>query len=215
MTDRPPLDDLDAEPEPERWCCSGNAEDCPLCDTRTLPYPWICPGHPDTEANRQRVQAAHEAPTPAPWPQLEAHAFNAVQPALREAGEWLRLSSRRAVARAVLAAVQPHLAVHYQNAVDAAVAAEARAEQAENRLRLAHQARRGKEQQLDDVRRALCDIGFMGDDDPYSHADLADVIRQNGQAPLGPSTHNAGPSVREAAEADRRWWNGEKAGEQL
>jgi hypothetical protein len=57
-----------------------------------------------------------------------------------------------------------------------------RAETAETRLRLAHEARRGKEHQLDDVRRALCDIGFMDDDDPYSHADLADVIRQNGQA---------------------------------
>jgi hypothetical protein len=52
----------------------------------------------------------------------------------------------------------------------------------QNRLRLAHQARRAKEHQLDDVRRALCDIGFMDDDDPYSHADLADVIRQHGSA---------------------------------
>lgn len=24
----------------------ANAEDCPRCDTDTLPYPWICPGHP-------------------------------------------------------------------------------------------------------------------------------------------------------------------------
>lgn len=57
-----------------------------------------------------------------------------------------------------------------------------RAERAETRLRLAHQARRGKEHQLDDVRRALCDAGFMKDDDPYGHADLADVIRQVGEA---------------------------------
>lgn len=56
-----------------------------------------------------------------------------------------------------------------------------RAETAEHRLRLAHQARRAKEHQLDDIRRALCDAGLMEDDDPYSHADLADVIRQNGQ----------------------------------
>ncbi|MFI0268594.1 hypothetical protein [Streptomyces luteogriseus] len=49
----------------------------------------------------------------------------------------------------------------------------------QKRLRLAHQARRAKEHQLDDIRRALCDIGFMEDDDPYSHADLADVIRRN------------------------------------
>ena len=58
----------------------------------------------------------------------------------------------------------------------------------ETRLRLAHKARRAKEHQLDDIRRALCDIGFMEDDDPYSHADLADVIRQNGQALLEQKT---------------------------
>ncbi len=55
MTDRPSLEDLDTAPEPARWCCAGNAEDCPLCDTRTLPYPWICPGHPDTPVNRARA----------------------------------------------------------------------------------------------------------------------------------------------------------------
>lgn len=52
----------------------------------------------------------------------------------------------------------------------------------QNRLRLAHKARRAKEHQLDDIRRALCDAGFMADDDPYGHADLADVIRQVGEA---------------------------------
>ncbi|MFJ6069099.1 hypothetical protein ACIQHU_39420 [Streptomyces tendae] len=70
-----------------------------------------------------------------------------------------------------------------------------RAERAETRLRLAHQARRGKEHQLDDVRRALCDIGFMEDDDPYSHADLADVIRQ-----VGETLSERLPSVREQRE---------------
>ncbi|MFF9118317.1 hypothetical protein ACF09Y_22405 [Streptomyces massasporeus] len=54
---QPTLEDLDAEPEPARWCCNGNAEDCRLCDTTTLPYPWICPGHPDTAENRARSQA--------------------------------------------------------------------------------------------------------------------------------------------------------------
>jgi len=53
----------------------------------------------------------------------------------------------------------------------------------QNRLRLAHKARRAKEHQLDGIRRALCDAGFMEDDDPYSHADLADVIRQVGDEP--------------------------------
>ncbi|MEU9310903.1 hypothetical protein [Streptomyces sp. NPDC048256] len=93
-----------------------------------------------------------------------------------------------------------------------------RAEVAENRLRLAHQARRAKEHQLDDIRRALCDIGFMDDDDPYSHADLADVIRQNGRVLLemreGAETPapDAGPSVTECGANDRRWPL-EKAGE--
>lgn len=57
-----------------------------------------------------------------------------------------------------------------------------RAETAEHRLDLAHQARRAKEHQLDDIRRALCDAGYIRDDDPYSHADLADVIRQTAPA---------------------------------
>lgn len=56
----------------------------------------------------------------------------------------------------------------------------------QEKLRLAHQARRAKEHQLDDVRRALCDAGFMEDDDPYGHADLADVIRQVGEAAQRP-----------------------------
>lgn len=56
----------------------------------------------------------------------------------------------------------------------------------QNRLRLAHKERRAKEHQLDDIRRALCDAGFMEDDDPYGHADLAEVIRQVGEADLAP-----------------------------
>lgn len=48
----------------------------------------------------------------------------------------------------------------------------------QNRLRLAHQARRAKERQLDDVRHALMDVGVIEEGDPYSHAALADVIRQ-------------------------------------
>lgn len=39
----------------ERWCCSGNAEECCLCDTASLPYPWICPGHSDTPENREKA----------------------------------------------------------------------------------------------------------------------------------------------------------------
>ncbi|MGW9397296.1 hypothetical protein [Streptomyces sp. NPDC055642] len=62
MTDRPDLEDPDSIPESVRWCCSGNAEDCPLCDTAALPYPWICPGHPDTAENRHRSQMAAAEP---------------------------------------------------------------------------------------------------------------------------------------------------------
>lgn len=29
-----------------------------------------------------------------------------------------------------------------------------------------------------------------------------------------PPAHNAGPTIAECAEADRRWWGGEKTGEQ-
>jgi hypothetical protein len=56
----------------------------------------------------------------------------------------------------------------------------------QKRLQLAHQARRAKEHQLDGIRRALCDVGLIEDDDPYSHADLEDVIRQAGGALTGP-----------------------------
>jgi hypothetical protein len=52
-------------------------------------------------------------------------------------------------------------------------------------LHQAHERRRAKEQQLDGIRRALCDIGAMTDDDPYSHADLEDVIRRR---PARPAT---------------------------
>lgn len=73
-----------------------------------------------------------------------------------------------------------------------------RAETAENRLRLAHQARRAKEHQLDGIRRALCDIGAIQDGDPYSHADLEDVIRQ-----LGSIDEQPGPTATEATEPAR------------
>lgn len=76
----------------------------------------------------------------------------------------------------------------------------------QNRLRRAHEARRAKEHQLDGIRRALCDAGFMEDDDPYGHADLPDVIRQAGQ--LSASLRASNPAVpiadALAAEAHRR-----------
>ncbi|GGS96571.1 hypothetical protein [Streptomyces violaceus] len=58
MTDRPTLEDLDAVPEPSRWCCNGNAEDCALCTDPNPPYPFLCPGHPEPAANRRDLLAA-------------------------------------------------------------------------------------------------------------------------------------------------------------
>lgn len=60
-------------------------------------------------------------------------------------------------------------------------------------------ARRAKEHQLDGIRRALCDAGFMEDDDPYSHADLADVIRQAGEL-VGPLLAEVAAARQFAAE---------------
>ncbi|NUS89378.1 MAG: hypothetical protein HOY75_43435 [Streptomyces sp.] len=45
----------------------------------------------------------------ADWTQLEARAFNAVGSAVRQAGEWLPLSARRAVANAVLGAAREQI----------------------------------------------------------------------------------------------------------
>lgn len=104
--------------------------------------------------------------------------------------------------------------------------AEAERDELRKRVRLAHQARRLKEHQLDGIRRALCDIGVIQDDDPYSHADLEDVIRQLGHpdeqrasepaaldvrpaddtTPAEPApAHDGGPSVAECRDVDRRW----------
>lgn len=69
----------------------------------------------------------------------------------------------------------------------------------EHRLRLAHTARRAKEHQLDDIRRALCDAGLMQDDDPYGHADLADVIRQVGAAEAESASAPTGPVLDRTA----------------
>lgn len=69
----------------------------------------------------------------------------------------------------------------------------------ENRLRRAHQARRAKEHQLDGVRRALCDAGFMEEDDPYGHADLDEVVRQAGTL-VGPLLAEVAAARKFAAE---------------
>lgn len=71
------------------------------------------------------------------------------------------------------------------------------------RLSLAHQARREREHLLDGIRRALCDVGVMRDDDPYGHRDLADVIRQC--LPTERPTGAAAATVQHRAGPDATW----------
>ncbi|MET7713720.1 hypothetical protein [Streptomyces sp. NPDC005407] len=80
------------------------------------------------------------------------------------------LAAERETSRRLLAQRQEMAAERY--------AWQERGDKAEHRLRLAHEARRAKAAQLDEIKRAMLDVGLMDDDDPYSHADLADVIRQ-------------------------------------
>lgn len=80
---------------------------------------------------------------------------------------------------------QPTTDAELRDQLKAAITALGKSEtelaQYRRRNRLAHKARRAKEHQLDGIRRALCDIGAIQDDDPYGHADLENVIRQAGQ----------------------------------
>jgi hypothetical protein len=62
----------------------------------------------------KRKQDAEQAANP--WPALRAAAFNAVGPVLKARGEWLRLTSRRAVADAALAAIEELLDVGEEQA---------------------------------------------------------------------------------------------------
>lgn len=163
MTDRPARDELDATP----WCCNGNAEDCVLCTDPNPPYPFLCPGHPLSASNQRLVgEAVQEATLDTCRPvEVDGETVR-----VRGAGE-LTEEGQEAVAALVRVAKARFVAE-----------APEQVGVLQTRLRAAHKARRAKEHQLDDIRRALCDAGFMEDDDPYSHADLADVIRQAGEA---------------------------------
>ncbi|GHJ04758.1 hypothetical protein TPA0906_66230 [Streptomyces olivaceus] len=87
-------------------CCKRPVLELPLRDRISSEEPVTCPGPVRVPA--EWYDAPELAPTQ-PWTQLEARAFNSVLPALRVAGEWLPLIARRAVARAVLAELQPDL----------------------------------------------------------------------------------------------------------
>jgi hypothetical protein len=82
---RATIKDLDADPEPARWCCGGNAEDCALCVDPNPPYPFLCPGHPRTAANERIVGEATEVTDPEPSRDAAADAL---------AEEWHRRNQR-------------------------------------------------------------------------------------------------------------------------
>ncbi|MDT0608820.1 hypothetical protein [Streptomyces lancefieldiae] len=62
--------------------------------------------HAQDQAIAEAILAREAASLPQ---QFRARAFNAVGPALQTRGEWLRLTSRRSVADAVLVAIKPEL----------------------------------------------------------------------------------------------------------
>lgn len=157
------------------------------------------PRGPVDWARQQAAEREAAASDPA-WNTLRARAFNAVQPALRQAGEWLPLSARRAVADAVLAELKPEIDFW---AEAAARAAKERDTACAALNRLSNLADR-----IDDECAAEeAEDGLT----PYQGGRL-DTARHI-HAALDPPAHDTGPSVAEAAANDRRWWNGEKAGE--
>lgn len=115
------------------------------------------------------------------------------------------------IADAIWRAVQAELAGHYQRAVDAALAAEARAKQAEDTLehyrgwlatQHANAARANQAGGVPDHLKISPHNGIAAG----LHTALLGLDRI-----LNP--HDAGPTVAEAAAQDRRWWNSEKTGE--
>ncbi|GLP64272.1 hypothetical protein TUSST3_08920 [Streptomyces sp. TUS-ST3] len=87
-----------ARTDPPKFLQPGEAVD----QTTSWQQDRGCPHHGE-QAERGETPAASS------WTQLEARAFNAILPTLRQAGEWLPLSARRAVANAVLDTVREHL----------------------------------------------------------------------------------------------------------
>ncbi|MFI8439971.1 hypothetical protein ACIGKG_05045 [Streptomyces rochei] len=137
--------------------------------------------------------------TDQPWSQLEARAFNAVQPALREAGEWLPLTARRKIAQAVLAAVREHLDISGEEAWCKTCRRVWEGPR--------HRCESDAERRLAHLRGVASTWFVEGEPGPTRNAGkfLLGLLDQ--------PAHNTGPTVAEAAADDRRWWNGEKAGE--
>jgi hypothetical protein len=104
-----------------------------------------------------------------------------------------------AIADAVYTRLKPHLAPHYQHAVDAAAAAERRAQQAEAtvaRVRALHQQEGNY--------CAICTEDYGRLSAPWP----CPTIRA-----LALPAHNAGPTVAECAAQDRAYWTDKHAGE--
>lgn len=151
------------------------------------------------QAAEREQQAVDSDPA---WSTLRARAFNAVQPALRQAGEWLPLSARRAVADAVLAELKPERDFWAEAAARAAKERDTACAALNRVTNLAD--RIDEECAAEEARDGLT---------PYQGGRL-DTARHIRAALQPPPAHNAGPSIRECAQADRRWWDGEKTGEQ-
>jgi hypothetical protein len=105
-----------------------------------------------------------------------------------------------AIADAVYTRLKPHLAPHYQHAVDAAAAAEQRAQQLATTL--------------DDVLRHFAHKGHPGEPCLSSGWISEKTVARWRAALHKPApAHNAGPTVAECAEADRAYWTDKHAGE--
>jgi hypothetical protein len=157
-------------------------EQCDLLIGR-YSYPLVEVGCPASKDRRFKHPCVHGGTQ---WVDVAWLALLAVaqqDPSRAEAPSALRVVAREAGARCW----SPERVRRLGPALGVTAAAESKSApsdvaELERRLVVAHQSRRASEHLLDGVRRALCDAGFMRDGDPYGHADLADVIRQAGEA---------------------------------
>lgn len=125
-----------------------------------------------------------DEPSDASWTQLEARAFNAVLPALKEAGAWLPMSVRRKVARAVLAEILGPI----DSGTDTATWTAVRAIQLMNE---AGQERDTAQAALERVRKAIAD----------RRADVADYEAENPPSGWSDGVANTCDRIEEALNA--------------
>lgn len=153
------------------------------------------------------AQAAAEATG---WTQLEARAFNAVLPALRQAGEWLPLSARRAVANAVLAELKPDMDALNNRAVGTwgmlKLMEQERDDWGDRHHAIADRLDRARQ-----LHRENCLLATGKVKPTAFTCGMCDALDPQ-TATQATAGHDDGPSVRDCAEADRSW-DLEKAGE--